>query len=431
MGGFVKTINSKGDTQQHAAAAYRAGGRQEFCCGCCRVRTLDTVATSRVVSARSLLVFRVGVLLVLVVAGTWLTWRTRDWPLCLPDWSFISAILYLVVAVAACLRYAHLARWNPTPESANRSLASSFALVLLEISVVFQTIAVIITWLEYARDGEGRGRAIVSSIGLGVLLADLGVNRCGVEAKHAWILLAFLLAWAVEQVAWVSTDSQHEACYEVFDAKGLSSATSAVLASLVVVALAFAYAALCAQRDRLLCRFGFGPDPDPARQDDVEEDLGDEAAMTRVMSLPPMTTHPIPAPLASERSYVVNPVFAGKGSRMKRNPLPHGVKRSGSGGGGGGGAERRTTQASLETDMSSGEDHEAGWPLDGDIRNSSASSRHSRGSSVDVGLPSHLSSWAGYGGGGAAAWVRSGREAPPPLVVRSGGKESHRRTSSK
>lgn len=59
------------------------------------------------------------------------------------------------------------------------------------------------------------------------------------QAKHAWILLAFLLAWAIEQVAWVSTDSQHEACYEIFDAKGLSSATSAVLASLVVVALAF------------------------------------------------------------------------------------------------------------------------------------------------------------------------------------------------
>lgn len=101
MGGFVKT-NNKGGTQQHAAAAapaaYRAGGRQKFCCGCCRVRTLDTVATSRVVSARSLLVFRVGVLLVLVVAGTWLTWRTRDRPLCLPDWSFVSSILYFVVS---------------------------------------------------------------------------------------------------------------------------------------------------------------------------------------------------------------------------------------------------------------------------------------------------------------------------------------------
>lgn len=190
-----------------------------------------------------------------------------------------------------------------------------------------------------------------------------------------------------------------------------------------------AYAALSVQRDRLLSRFGFGPDPDPARQDDVEEDLGDEAAVTRVMSLPPMT-QPVPAPLASERSYVVNPVFAGKGSRMKRTPLPHGVNRSGSGGGGGG-TERRTSLASMETDMSSGEDHEAGWPVDGEVRNSGTSSRHSRGSSVDMGLPNHLSSWAGYGGGGAAAWVRSGREAPPPVVVRSGGKESHRRTRSK
>ncbi|CAB1106741.1 unnamed protein product [Ectocarpus sp. CCAP 1310/34] len=281
--------------------------------------------------------------------------------------------------------------------------------------------------LEYARDDEGQGRAVVSSIGLVVLLADLVVNRCTVEAKHAWILLAFLLAWVVEQVAWVSADSQHEACYEVFDAEGLNNAISAVVASLVVVALAFAYAALCVQRDRLLSRFGFGPGPDPARQDDVEEDLGDEAAVTRVMTLPPMT-QPVPAPLTSERSYVVNPVFAGKGSRMKRNPLPHGMKRSGSSVGGG---ERRTSLASMETDMSSGEDHEAGWPLDGDVGNSGAGSKHSRGSSADVGMSNHLSSWAGYGGGGAAAWVRSGREAPPPLVVRSGGKESHRRTNSK
>ncbi|CAM9982455.1 unnamed protein product, partial [Ectocarpus sp. 13 AM-2016] len=93
--------------------------------------------------------------------------------------------------------------------------------------------------LEYARDDEGQGRAVVSSIGLGVLLADLVVDRCTVEAKHVWILLAFLLAWVVEQVAWVSADSEHKACYEVFDAEGLDNAISAVVASLVVVALAF------------------------------------------------------------------------------------------------------------------------------------------------------------------------------------------------
>lgn len=58
------------------------------------------------------------------------------------------------------------------------------------------------------------------------------------QAKHAWILLAFLLAWAAEQVLWVSTGGdEREACYEVFDAKGLRSATSAVVAALVVVAL--------------------------------------------------------------------------------------------------------------------------------------------------------------------------------------------------
>lgn len=58
------------------------------------------------------------------------------------------------------------------------------------------------------------------------------------QAKHAWILLAFLLAWAAEQVLWVSTGGR-EACYEVFDAKGAGSVVPAVVAALVVVALLF------------------------------------------------------------------------------------------------------------------------------------------------------------------------------------------------
>lgn len=60
------------------------------------------------------------------------------------------------------------------------------------------------------------------------------------QAKHAWVLLAFLLAWAAEQVLWVSTGGEgRETCYEVFDAKGLRSVASAVVAALVVVALMF------------------------------------------------------------------------------------------------------------------------------------------------------------------------------------------------
>lgn len=58
--------------------------------------------------------------------------------------------------------------------------------------------------------------------------------------KHLCVLLVFLLAWALEQVVWVSTGDDHEACYGgAFDAKGLSSAVSAVVVALVVVGLAF------------------------------------------------------------------------------------------------------------------------------------------------------------------------------------------------
>lgn len=59
------------------------------------------------------------------------------------------------------------------------------------------------------------------------------------QAKHAWIILAFLLAWAVQQVVWVYADSSHEACYGVFDAKRVHSLLTAIVASMVVVAVVF------------------------------------------------------------------------------------------------------------------------------------------------------------------------------------------------
>lgn len=43
----------------------------------------------------------------------------------------------------------------------------------------------------------------------------------------------------VEQVVWVSTDDGHEACYDAFDAKALSSAVTAVVVALAVVGLTF------------------------------------------------------------------------------------------------------------------------------------------------------------------------------------------------
>eukprot|EP00752_Nemacystus_decipiens_P012238 g10847.t1 len=376
-------------------------------------------------------------------------WRSGEPPLCLPDWSYLASAAYFLLAVVACTRHAccGVVRSPPAEESARRTWASSVTLLFLEVSVVFQTIAVFVTWVEYALDGERRGRALLSSVGLGVVLVDLLLNRCKVQAKHAWVLLVFLLAWAVEQVTWVSTGGdEREACYEVFDAEGLRSAASAVVAAVVVVALLFAYAALSAKRDKLMVRYGFGSDADSTGGGDVEEDLGEDAAVTRSIS---MTTMTFRAPPASERASVVNPIFAGSGSRMKRNPWP--AASAGAGGAGAGERpSRRTSLASIETDMSSGE-------LDAAENQTSgcSSARHSRespavapadGSATALAaptaatgsgglLPSHASSWAGYGGGGAAAWVRSSRDvaAPPPRGGKgvAGGKGGHRRSNSR
>lgn len=194
-----------------------------------------------------------------------------------------------------------------------------------------------------------------------------------------------------------------------------------------------AYAALTSKRDRLMVRCGFGSDADSTGGGDVEEDLGEDAAVTRSISLPTMTLR---APPASERASVVNPIFAGSGSRMKRNPWP-----GGSAGGGGGGGERpsrRTSLASIETDMSSGEldaaeNQTSGCSSARHSRESPAGGRRAEWGAAAAGsggvLPSHPSSWAGYGGGGAAAWVRSSRDvtAPPPR----GGKGGHRRANSR
>lgn len=230
-----------------------------------------------------------------------------------------------------------------------------------------------------------------------------------------------------------------------------------------------------------MSRFGLGPDPAyPEGADDVEEDLGEDAAVTRSMSLPTLTLRPLPA---SERASVVNPIFAGRGSRMKRNGWAsgNGAAATGEGCGGTGGSgdgaggsagERRTSLASIETEMSSGEDIENGWQVYGENSggggggsgghhaggagcgghraggNSGSGSKHARVSPAEApdgagrradsgrgahngggkGLPSH-SSWADYGGGGAAAWVRSGRD-PAPSAQR-GGKVGHRRSNSR
>lgn len=53
------------------------------------------------------------------------------------------------------------------------------------------------------------------------------------------MMLAFLLTWAVEQIAWVHADAGHKACYQAFDTKGLLSLLTAVVTVMVVVAVVF------------------------------------------------------------------------------------------------------------------------------------------------------------------------------------------------
>ena len=199
--------------------------------------------------------------------------------------------------------------------------------------------------------------------------------------------------------------------------------------------IAPAYAALCAQRDRLTSRLGGSLEPDYTGPD-VEEDVGQEAVVTRTLSLPPPTLR---APPISERACVVNPIFAGSGSRMQR-PWPNGSGNNNNSNNAS--CENRASLASIETEMSSGEDLEPGWPPDVQADPHAVSGggggRHSRGSSNvppiaegggaprdpgaaagGRGLTAHPSSWAGYGG--ASAWVRSSRDATPPTRGGRGG----------
>lgn len=52
-------------------------------------------------------------------------------------------------------------------------------------------------------------------------------------------MLGFLLIWAIEQVAWVYSDSGNEACYEAFDVKGLYSLLTAIIVAIAVVSVTF------------------------------------------------------------------------------------------------------------------------------------------------------------------------------------------------
>ena len=67
-------------------------------------------------------------------------------------------------------------------------------------------------------------------------LEPLASNRHP-QVKHTWAMFAFLVAWAIEQVAWVNSDSSGRACYNVFNAKEASSIYAAVIAPVIVGAV--------------------------------------------------------------------------------------------------------------------------------------------------------------------------------------------------
>lgn len=72
--------------------------------------------------------------------------------------------------------------------------------------------------------------------------ADPAVDSSGSstwQAKHIWAMLGVLLAWAIEQVAWVHSSSSHDACYDAFDVMGPKSLLTAVVGAAVVAAIAF------------------------------------------------------------------------------------------------------------------------------------------------------------------------------------------------
>lgn len=68
---------------------------------CCRSSLLGaelgSAATSQLVPTAALLTARLAFLLVLVLGGIWITRRSSDPPLCLPDWGYIATTLYFAV----------------------------------------------------------------------------------------------------------------------------------------------------------------------------------------------------------------------------------------------------------------------------------------------------------------------------------------------
>ncbi|CAN0134600.1 unnamed protein product [Ascophyllum nodosum] len=428
----------------------KRGTRWSFFCGCFRAQEgirhqrLATVATSRLVSLKVLLGIRLIWLLLLILGAVWLSLKPSgdgEPPhfVCWPEWSYIVCILYFLMAVVACLRQIKVRPFTPrssvsgSVESVRRSLVNTATQILLEISVVFETIAVPVTWSTGTKAGEINGQTVVHLVALAAAVTDLLLNRARIEVKHTWAMFAFLVAWAIEQVAWVNSDSSGRACYNVFNAKEASSIYAAVIAPVIVGAVVVAYAVLCAQRDRLTSQFErsdvdfTGPD--------VEEDATQETTGTVGMPLPTSLRPPPPG-----RSSVVNPIFAGSGSRMKRKwsnrSATRGIRtdsltdsRT----------DNRTSLESNGTEMFPAEDLERGSSLDAHLQSVNRSAKGARGPSLSLSSMADSErvrmEWRGFGGGalaahsstgaaysGAAAWVRpSNADATPTARGQRGG----------
>lgn len=151
-------------------------------------------------------------------------------------------------------------------------------------------------------------------------------------------------------------------------------------------------------------------DPNPHHTgEDVEEDVGQEDVGAGRSALPSN----LRAPPNTERKSIVNPIFAGAGSRINRG-WPN-VSY-----------EQRTSLASSATEMSSGEDADSGWhevdlskhgartPAVATAPTPDGVGRRGDWGSGSGKLTAHPASWAGYGG--AAAWVRSSSRDHTPLA---------------
>lgn len=135
----------KGENNTRNADQLQGENSMWLCLRGSGAETLESVATSQAVSVRVLLATRIFSLAVLVLGGLWISWRSGEPPLCLPDWSYLTSSAYFVV----CFPHRH-------PINTNNS-CSGFRGTRLFFSA---------TSLEYVSTSPGRcSRLAVPALG--------------------------------------------------------------------------------------------------------------------------------------------------------------------------------------------------------------------------------------------------------------------------